>query len=98
MILYCAETPNLKLGPGTKAGDPDVIVFEDGYAEVSPDDPLFKAKMSWLVHPGTPYIRILDDNEIPNTTADAVFCPECGKPFATDKQLNGHLMSHRRER
>jgi hypothetical protein len=96
-ILYCAETPNLKLGPGVKPGDPDIIEFKDGYAEVDENDPMFAEKLSWIVYPGTPLIRVLEEDEAPLTDPNAVRCPECGKPFATERKLSGHLMSHRRK-
>ncbi|NJD27204.1 MAG: C2H2-type zinc finger protein [Chloroflexi bacterium] len=97
VTLYCKETPGLKLGPGIKPGDRDIIEFKDGYADLDPADPAFAEKMSWVTAPGTPPIRILDADEVPLNTPDAVFCPECGKPFATDRQLNGHLIQHRRK-
>jgi hypothetical protein len=97
VTLYCAETPNLKLGPGVKPGDPDIIEFRDGYAEIAPDDPLFAAKLAWVGHPSNPLIRVLDTDETPLNDPNAVFCPECGKAFGSDKQLNGHLIQHRRK-
>lgn len=97
VTLYCHETPELKLGPGIKEGDPDIIVFHGGYAELDPADPDFAEKMSWLTKPGTPTIRVLDADEVPATQAGAVFCPACDKPFASDRQLNGHLIQHRRK-
>ena len=97
-VLYCQETPELKLGPGTKVGDEDVLVFIDGYAEIDLDDPFYEVKMSWVKHPGTPYIRVLGEDEAQANLPGAVFCPECDKAFATDKQLNGHLISHKRQR
>lgn len=102
VILYCQETPNLKLGPGVKDGDPDIITFRDGYAEIDPADPLFKQKMMWLAHPGTPFIRVLGEDESPTTDPNAVTCPACGKSFAGDtrekseQKLNGHLIQHRK--
>lgn len=102
VTLYCDETPNLKLGPGIKPGDPDIIEFRDGYAEVDPLDPMFKAKMRWVVAPGTPYIRILDDDEAHSAADAVVVCPECEKAgvvkaFPSDKALNGHLIQHRKK-
>lgn len=71
VVLYCAETPNLKLGPGTLSpldttsqqggtpaspGSEQVIIFVDGFADVD------TAKMpdweKWVKHPGTPFIEI----------------------------------------
>jgi hypothetical protein len=100
ITLYCPEVSELKLGPGVTANDPDLVVFSGHYAEIRDDDPLLKIKLSWLAHPGTPFIRVLDDGEAP-ATVGAVTCPICAeagttKAFATDKQLNGHLMSHKR--
>lgn len=96
-ILYCQETPNLKLGPGTNPNAPDVVVFRDGYAEIDPADPLYAAKIAWCSHPGSPLIRILDEEEAVTTDPDAVACPVCGKAFATEQKLNGHLIHHRRK-
>lgn len=102
VTLYCQETPNLKLGPGIKAGDPDVIEFVDGYAELDPNDPLFKVKMSWVYSPGAPFIRLLDTEEAKSSTEAVVTCPECAKAgvtkaFPSDKALNGHLIQHRKK-
>lgn len=103
IILYCPETPELKLGPGTTVNDPDMIVFRGGYAELDPADPLFTAKMSWLTHSGTPHIRILGEEEAPSTAPGAVACPVCDKHFADDEKssgeakLNGHLIQHRKK-
>jgi hypothetical protein len=102
VTLYCEETPNLKLGPGVKAGDPDIIEFRNGYAEVDPSDPLFRAKMAWLVAPGTPFIRVLDSDEAKSAEEAVVKCPECErdgvvKAFASDRALNGHLIQHRKK-
>ena len=97
-VLYCQETPDLKLGPGIKPGDPYVVLFIDGYAEIDLDDPLYDEKMSWVTHPGTPHIRVLGEDETPGTRPGAVFCPECDKAFDSDKRLNGHLISHKRQR
>jgi hypothetical protein len=102
VTLYCEETPQLKLGPGIKPGDPDIIEFKDGYAEIDPADPLFKAKITWLYAPGTPFIRILDSDEAHSPAEAVVKCPECEKAgitkaFANDKALNGHLIQHRKK-
>ena len=102
VTLYCEETPNLKLGPGIRPGDPDIIVFTDGYADLDPADPLFKAKLSWVHKPGTPFIRVLDDDEAKTPSEAVVTCPECAKvgvtrAFASDKALGGHLIQHRRK-
>jgi hypothetical protein len=97
VTLFCQEAPELKLGPGIKPGDPDVVVFHEGYAEIDPADPMFAAKMSWVTKPGTPFIRVLDADEVPATQEGVVFCPTCSKPFANDRQLNGHLIQHRRK-
>lgn len=101
VTLYCPEVSELKLGPGINATDPDIVVFAGHYAEIEPDDPLLETKLSWLAHPGTPFIRVLDDDEAP-ATVGAVTCPICAeqgitKAFGSDKQLNGHLLHHRRQ-
>lgn len=95
LVLYCEETPNLKLGPG-RPGDPDCIVFHDGYADV-PSEQVAQA-MKWALAPGSPNIIIIDTSagEVPANAPDAVVCPRCGKGFDTQKRLNGHLLSHRR--
>lgn len=87
ITLYCPETPGLKLGPGSE------IIFTDGYAVFDSDD--FPDWPVWRLHPGTPPITILDEDAA--TSGDGSFqCPKCDKPpFATQKGLNGHLLSHR---
>jgi hypothetical protein len=101
VTLYCEETPELKLGPGVRPEDPDVIVFKQGYATIDPNDPLFKQKIAWLTHPGTPFIRILDAEEAQSAVEAVVKCPECEKvgitkAFSSDRALNGHLIQHRK--
>jgi hypothetical protein len=100
VILFCAEVAELKLGPGVTPSDPDLVIFHDHYATIEDDDPLLKQKLAWARHPGTPFIRVLDADEAPANQGLAV-CPLCAaegktKAFPTDKQLNGHLMSHAR--
>lgn len=102
ITLYCQETPGLKLGPGVKAGDPDIIEFVDGYAEVDSSDPLFQIKMTWVTHPGTPFIRILESDEARSLADEVVTCPECAKDgitkaFPSERALNGHLIQHRKK-
>lgn len=93
VTAYCHEAHGLKLGPGTgQVNIPgELIVFRDGYATFDtaeyPDFP------KWLV--GAPPIRVLDSAEGEVAAGDGVECPVCGKGFATEKQLNGHLISHR---
>lgn len=102
ITLFCEETPGLKLGPGTTSsfadGRPpgDVIVFFRGFATFEADD--YPDWERWVRAPGTPYIRVVDVEAGEATSADAgVACPICSKPFATEKSLNGHLLSHRRK-
>ncbi|HEY6014505.1 MAG TPA: C2H2-type zinc finger protein [Candidatus Limnocylindrales bacterium] len=94
VTAYCHEAHGLKLGPGTGQVDipGQLIVFRDGYATFDTADyPDFER---WLV--GAPPIRILDSAEGEVAADDAEFkCPVCGKGFKTEKQLNGHLMSHK---
>ena len=100
--LYCAEVSELKVGPGVYLDDPEVVVFRDHYAEIKNDDDRFAEKMAWIAYPGTPQIRVLDGDEAP-AVLGAVTCAQCAaegitKAFATDKQLNGHLLSHARRK
>jgi len=92
-VLYCRETPGLKLGPNG-ADDPDTIVFRDGWADVAEITPTIA---EWIAHPGTPHIEIIDDAEgrVSETTVGAEVCPECGKAFDSKRKLQGHLLSHR---
>ena len=98
VTLFCPDTSELKLGPGTSASDPDVVTFRNHFAEIDNDDPLLADKLRWARHPGSPPIVVLDD-EAP-AVAGAVTCPQCAaagivKAFATDRRLGAHLMSHR---
>jgi hypothetical protein len=93
VILYCKDTPGLKLGPGV-IGDPrtgnQVIVFENGYADVAEDDPLFAAKMSWLNGPGCPLIKVVDGS----VDAPAPFDPRdiaCPETVETSENLTGTI-------
>jgi hypothetical protein len=89
--LYCRETPGLKLGPGEK-GD---IIFLQGYATFDEDD--FPDWQTWVAHPGTPAIEVLDTGEAATFAGlDEFQCPDCEKPpFKSSKALNGHRLSHR---
>ena len=93
VILYCKDTPELKLGPGSP-DSPDTIIFRQGFAEIDELTPEIARR---IVHPGTPHIEILEASEgrVPETTPDAWACPACGKTFGTDKQGKMHLLSHR---
>lgn len=108
IVLYCQETPGLRLGPGVSLGTLPVrgeedlqaagqIEFLAGFATFDEDTyPLWE---TWVRHPGTPHIEVLeaDAGQVPEGTPSAFPCPVgCGKTFATRKQLNGHLMSHKR--
>lgn len=94
ITLACLETPNLKLGPGlgTVSTPGDLIVFTNGYATFESDD--YPDWVEWQLHPGSPFIEVLDAGEIAATDPDAIVCPTCGKAFATKKALNGHRLSH----
>lgn len=102
--LYCEETPELKLGPGTTGawpgldGRPDrtpgnVIVFARGFAEFDEQDyPDWKA---WVAAPGTPYIRVIDESTGEGLAGDAPhICLIDGRPFKSELALNGHMRSH----
>ncbi len=102
VTLYCEETPGLKLGPGTTSSFADdrpagdVIVFRDGFATFEAKD--YPDWERWVRAPGTPTIRVVDVAAGEAVSADtAVECPVCGKQFATERALNGHLLSHRRK-
>jgi hypothetical protein len=97
VTLFCADTPGLHLGPGLP-GSNDVIDFAGGYAELDTDDPDFARKISWVNSFGSPYIRILDTGEVPDTTPGSVTCPVCGANFGTDKSLNGHILGAHRKK
>ena len=96
--LYCAETASLKLGPG-ETGDSgrsiagQVIVFDYGFATF--DEAEFPDWQSWVNAPGSPAIRVVDDAKGEATGPGGVACGVCGKSFASDRALNGHLLSHR---
>lgn len=89
-VLYCRETPELKLGPGP-ANDPTTIKFVNGWAEIPDGD----ARIAWCFMPGTPFIEVIDEPGRVEATADAFVCDIDGKAFETKKALNGHLLSHR---
>ncbi|MBI4899003.1 MAG: hypothetical protein HY829_00840 [Actinobacteria bacterium] len=93
ITLYCQETPELKLGPGSPT-DPSTIVFRLGFAEIAELTPDIAR---WITHPGTPHIEILEGSEgrVAETTPDAWVCPACAKAFGTEKQGRMHLLSHR---
>jgi len=89
--LYCRETPGLKLGPSDK-GD---ILFSLGYATFEESD--FPEWRSWIAHPGTPSIEVLDAGDSATFGGlDEFQCPDCNHPpFKSAKALNGHRLSHR---
>lgn len=109
ITLYCEETPQLKLGPGVLAtvrttqaageseplkGGRDVIPFSSGFATFDEADfPLWR---QWKDAPGTPFIRIVDEDagEATEITAESVTCPVCGRELKNAFALNGHLRSH----
>jgi hypothetical protein len=84
--LFCQDSPGLKLGPN------DEIVFFAGFAEFEASD--FPQWVEWAVHSGTPFIRIIDEGEATAAGSEHV-CPVCGKPFASARAVNGHLLSHK---
>lgn len=108
IVLYCEETPELKLGPGVTAtvrttqlpGDTeplvpgDVIRFSDGFATFDEDQ--YPKWQQWVNAPGSPTIRELEENEGRGEDGQSFPCPkDCGKgPFKTEFALNGHLRSH----
>lgn len=106
ITLYCAETASLKLGPGSVGEASNtgqhvpghVIVFAYGFATFDEAD--FPDWRAWVDAPGTPTITVADVGQVPAGSAGSFPCPECAKVdvtkvFATQKALNGHLMSHR---
>lgn len=112
IALYCEETPGLKLGPGITStvrttatgpadtaplqGGGDVIVFNGGFATFDEDEfPLWE---QWVTAPGSPTIRVLEDNEGLSTDGETFPCPQdCGKgPFKSQFALNSHLRAHAR--
>jgi len=47
VILYSPSAGGLHLGPGLPKSK-EVINFQEGFATIEEDDPLFAAKMSWV--------------------------------------------------
>jgi hypothetical protein len=111
ITLYCSESPNLKLGPGTidpldttsqrggteaSPGD-QVIVFFEGFAEFETER--FPKWESWVKHSGTPYIEINPEGGlVPLGTGfpcDVCAGTKSPKSFGSARQLAGHMMSHR---
>lgn len=95
--LYCAETPGLKLGPGTlnpldttsqtggtPASSSEVIMFADGFASF--DDKRFPKWREWMNHPGTPHIDVIDAAEglVPLRDSDfaCAICAQTENPKA----------------
>ena len=97
VTLMCTDTPGLHLGPGVP-GSADVIDFHDGYAELDDTAPDFGRKMSWVCTFGCPPIRILDADEVPANDPSAVKCPVCNGAFASERQLNGHILGAHRKK
>lgn len=97
ITAYCAEAQGLHLGPGVGAAPikGELIVFKEGYAEF--DDADYPDWLSWRA--GAPHIEILDarTGEVAPTEPGAFVCDRHDPPkaFASQKALNGHLMSHR---
>jgi hypothetical protein len=89
-ILWCKETPGLKLGPGN-VQDGKVIVFKNGYAEVSEDLPDFAERMSWVNTPGCPHIEIITEE---TAAAHLPYNPndkQCPETVPTDENLTGSM-------
>lgn len=96
--LYCEETPGLKLGTGNTSSindvpAGDVIEFRNGFATF--DAAEFPDWERWVKAPGTPLIRVLDEEGGDATTSiGAVECPVCGRLLKSDFGLTGHLRTH----
>jgi len=101
-VFFCQEAPFITIGPGPSTG-PDVVKFQDGYAELDRDDPRYDVKLGWIKSVSAYRIEELGDADTGRVLAgdDAQFpCPKCAeqgidKAFSTKAALNGHLMSHR---
>lgn len=100
LVLFCQEVPELKLGPGRLDDETNLIRFRDGFAYLEEDDPDFDEKRRWLTAAGTPPIEILGSEEAEGRTLATELsefpCPRCGKAFATQKSLNGHIFGAHR--
>jgi len=98
VTLYCQETPELKLGPGTTGAwegrqPGDVIVFARGFAEFDAKD--YPDWRAWVAHPGTPTIREIDDSTGEGLSGDDPhICPIDGRPFKSEFALTGHMRTH----
>lgn len=90
IVLYCQDTPELKLGPGGPV-DPSTVTFRNGFAYV-PE--LTDELRSWINHPGTPKIEIMEEGQAPLDRDGAEICDRCGKAFGTRKALGMHKLSH----
>lgn len=92
ITLYCREPEGLKLGPGANPGE--FIPFHKGFARF--EESAFPAWRTWVNHPSTPPIEILDDDSgfVSSDTPDALACPICDRHFKNDFALKGHLRSH----
>jgi hypothetical protein len=97
ITLWCPDCPDLKLGPGNP-GDPNVIVFSGGYADIDDSDPNFGMKMSWVNSFGCPPVRVLETDEVRQDDPTAVKCPACGAAFGSERQVNGHILGAHRNR
>jgi hypothetical protein len=62
IILYCADSNGLTLGPGNKGTD-QVIQFSDHYAELDDSAASFSEQMSWVNTRGCPHIEIVTEAE-----------------------------------
>jgi len=89
-VLYCKETPELKLGPGP-VSHPSTIIFKNGWAEIPDGD----ERIQWVFAPGTPFIEIIDEEGRVAAGAESFDCEVCGASYDSKKRLNGHRLSHR---
>jgi hypothetical protein len=106
--LFCEEAEGLKLGPGVTATvrtfqeegstEPltvgDVIVFSGGFAKFDEDE--FPDWKRWVEAPGTPTIRIVNEEagEATERTTETVACPICGRELKSEFGLKSHLRTH----
>lgn len=97
ITLFCESHPELKLGPGPRLPDTEIIWFREGWAKIDRSDPNFDEKMRWVTAGGTPKIDIVPDDEtdrVVATETSAHVCPKCGKAFRNEFSKVGHLRSH----
>lgn len=102
-VLFSEATPTLRLGPGPKLPESEIVRFVNGYADLDPADPNYAEKMRWVRV--TPGVEILDESDagrvVPREGDPHLFvCSdpshEDPKSFGTQKALNGHRMGAHR--